>query len=185
MAITMMLRLVEKHALTPPNVRHIQVYSHPQRLPHTNRPVVNSPLEAKFSVQYCVSRALMHGKVLIEHFEGNAWADREAQRLLKLVDVAPHPTMTDKPWCAEVIVETADGRTLSEKTEYLMGRGKPNPMSEAEMRVKFEDCVSRILPADQTARLFEMLGSFESIENMRDLTALCAAPSSASSAAAE
>ena len=185
MAITMMLRLVEKHGLTPPNVRHIQVYSHPQRLPHTNRPTVSSALEAKFSVQYCVSRALMHGKVSIDHFEGDAWADAEAQRLLKLVDVAPHPTMTDKPWCAEVIVETADGRKLSEKTEYLMGRGKPNPMSETEMRVKFEDCVSRILPADQTARLFDMLGSFENIRDLRDLTALCEAPASASSAAAE
>jgi 2-methylcitrate dehydratase PrpD len=166
-------------------VRRIQVYSHPQRLPHTNRPTVSSALEAKFSVQYCVARALMHGKVLITHFEGDAWADEEAQRLLKLVDVAPHPTMTDKPWCAEVIVETADGRTLSEKTEYLMGRGKPNPMSESEMRIKFEDCVTRVLPAEQTARLFETLGSFETIADMRELTALCEAPTSASSAAAE
>lgn len=183
MAITMMLQLVEKHGLTPPQVRHIQVYSHPQRLPHTNRPTVCSELEAKFSVQYCVSRALMHGKVVIDHFEGDAWADQEAQRLLKLVDAGSHPTMTDKPWCAEVIVETVDGRTLSEKTDYLMGRGKPNPMSEAEMRVKFEDCVTRVLPADQTARLFERMLGFEDIGNMRDLTALCEAPDAASAAA--
>lgn len=183
MAITMMLQLVEKHGLAPPQVKHIQVYSHPQRLPHTDRPSVGSALEAKFSVQYCVSRALMHGKVLIEHFEGDAWADEEAQRLLKLVEAGPHPTMTDKPWCAEVIVETMDGRKLSEKTEYLMGRGKPNPMSEAEMRVKFEDCVTRVLPADRTARLFERMLGFEEIANMRDLTALCETPGKASAAA--
>lgn len=183
MAITMMLQLVEKHGLTPPQVKQIQVYSHPQRLPHTDRPSVGSALEAKFSVQYCVARALIHGKVLIDHFEGDAWADAEAQRLLKLVKAGPHPTMTDKPWCAEVIVETVDGRKLSEKTEYLMGRGKPNPMSEAEMRVKFEDCVTRVLPADQTVRLFERMLGFEEIGNMRDLTALCEAPGTASAAA--
>lgn len=183
MAITMMLQLVEKHGLTPLQVKQIQVYSHPQRLPHTDRPSVGSALEAKFSVQYCVARALMHGKVLIEHFEGDAWADAEAQRLLKLVEAGPHPTMTDKPWCAEVIVETVDGRKLSEKTEYLMGRGKPNPMSEAEMRVKFEDCVTRVLPADQTARLFERMLGFEEFGNLRDLTALCEAPGTASAAA--
>jgi hypothetical protein len=34
MAISMMLNLVEKHGLTPEMVRHIQIYSHPQRLPH-------------------------------------------------------------------------------------------------------------------------------------------------------
>jgi 2-methylcitrate dehydratase PrpD len=183
MAITMMLQLVEKHGLTPPQVNQIQVYSHPQRLPHTDRPSVGSALEAKFSVQYCVARALMHGKVLIEHFAGDAWADAEAQRLLKLVKAGPHPTMTDKPWCAEVIVETVDGRKLSEKTEYLMGRGKPNPMSEAEMRVKFEDCVTRVLPADQTVRLFERMLGFEEIGNLRNLTALCEALGPASAAA--
>jgi 2-methylcitrate dehydratase PrpD len=185
MAISMMLNLVEKHGLTPEMVRHIQIYSHPQRLPHTNRPTVASPLEAKFSVQYCVARALMHGKVLIGHFEGDAWADPQAQALLKIAEAGPHPTMTDKPWCAEVIVETKSGETLSEKTEYLMCRGIPNPMSEAEMRVKFEDCVSRVLPADQTARLFEMLGTFEDLPDMRTLTDACVPTGAPAIAAAE
>lgn len=81
--------------------------------------------------------------------------------------------MADKPWCAEVIVDTRDGRRLSEKTEYLMGRGRPNPMSESEMWVKFENCVSRVLPADQITRLFDELGSFESLGSIRQLTALC------------
>jgi hypothetical protein len=81
--------------------------------------------------------------------------------------------MVDKPWSAEVIVTTRDGRRLSEKTEYLMGRGRPNPMSETEMWVKFEDCVSRVLPADQVTRLFNALGRFESLASIRDLTALC------------
>ena len=40
----------------------IEILTHPQRLPHTNRPTVSSSLEAKFSVQYCVARALMHGR---------------------------------------------------------------------------------------------------------------------------
>ncbi len=185
MAITMMLNLVQKHGLTPENVRHVQIYSHAQRLPHTNRPEVRSALEAKFSVQYCVARALMHGKVLLEHFEGDAWADREAQALLKISEAGPHPTMTDKPWCSEVIVETKTGETLSEKTEYIMGRGIPNPMSEDEMRVKFEDCVSRVLSADQIARLFDMLGKFETIGDLRTLSKACEAPESAEIAAAE
>ena len=185
MAITMMLNLVEKHGLTPESVRHIQIYSHPQRLPHTNRPTVTSALEAKFSVQYCVARALMHGKILLAHFEGDAWRDAEAHRLMTITDAGPHPTMTDKPWCAEVIVETQDGRMLSEKTEYLMGRGKPNPMSEAEMRVKFEDCVSRVLPSERIGPLFDRLLAFEEIDDIRDLTAMCEAPASPATQAAE
>jgi 2-methylcitrate dehydratase PrpD len=185
MAVTMMLNLVKKHGLTPEMVKHIQIYSHPQRLPHTNRPTVSTALEAKFSVHYCVARALMHGKVLIEHFEGDAWADKQAQALLKLAEAGPHPTMTDKPWCAEVIVETKSGETLSEMTEYLMCRGKPNPMSEEEMRVKFEDCASQSLPTDQIPRILEMLGAFETLPDMRTLTKACEAPGSPATAAAE
>ncbi len=173
MAITMMLNLKDKHGLTPEQVRRVEIYTHPQRLPHTDRPTVSSALEAKFSVQYCVTRALMHGKVLLDHFEGDAWANPQAQALLKVMQTGPHSTMTDKPWCAEVIVETHDGRRLSEQTEYLMGRGRPNPMSEAEMWVKFEDCVSRVLPAEQIAQLFAELGRFESLDSIRQLTALC------------
>ncbi|PON14568.1 MmgE/PrpD family protein [Candidatus Entotheonella serta] len=173
MAITMMLNLKDKHGLTPEQVRRVEIYTHPQRLPHTDRPTVSSALEAKFSVQYCVARALMHGKVLLDHFEGDAWANPHAQALLKVMQTGPHSTMTDKPWCAEVIVETHDGRRLSEQTEYLMGRGRPNPMSEAEMWVKFEDCVSRVLPAEQIAQLFAELGRFESLDSIRQLTALC------------
>jgi len=130
-------------------------------------------LEAKFSVQYCVARALMHGKVLLDHFEGDAWANPQAQALLKVMQTGPHPTMTDKPWSAEVIVDTQDGRRLSEKTEYLMGRGRPNPMSETEMWVKFEDCVSRVLPADQITRLFNTLSRFERLASIREFTVQC------------
>ena len=46
-------------------------------------------------------------------------------------------------------------------------------MSKAELWVKFADCVSRVLPADQISRLFGALGRFEDLASIRDLTALC------------
>jgi hypothetical protein len=115
----------------------------------------------------------MHGKVSLDHFEGDAWANPQAQALLKVMQTGPHPMMTDKPWCAEVIVDTHDGQRLSAKTEYLMGRGRLNPMSEAEMWVKFADCVARVLPADQITRLFDTLSQFERLGSIRDLTMQC------------
>ncbi len=115
----------------------------------------------------------MHGNVLLEHFEGDAWADPQAQALLRVSAADPHPTMTDLPWSAEVVVDTVEGQRLSEKTAYLLGRGKENPMSEAEMWVKFEDCVSRVLADEQIAQLFAQLGELERISSLRDLTTLC------------
>ncbi len=173
MAITMMLNLKEKYHLAPEQVRRVQILTHPQRLPHTNRPTVSSSLEAKFSVQYCVARALMHGKVLLEHFEGDAWANPQAQALLELMEAGPHPSMGDFPWSAEVTVETVDNQQLSERIDYLMMRGKENPMSESEMWVKFEDCVSRVLAPNQIKPLFERLATFEELADLRELSAMC------------
>ena len=172
-AITMMLNLKEKYHLAPEQVRRVQILTHPQRLPHTNRPTVSSSLEAKFSVQYCVARALMHGKVLLEHFEGDAWANPQAQALLELMEAGPHPSMGDFPWSAEVTVETVDNQQLSERIDYLMMRGKENPMSESEMWVKFEDCVSRVLAPNQIKPLFERLATFEELADLRELSAMC------------
>ena len=115
----------------------------------------------------------MHGKVRLDHFAGDAWADPQVQALLGLTDAGPHPTMGDLPWSAEVIVETVDGQRLSDKTAYLMMRGKENPMSQAEMWVKFEDCMSRVLPDAHIIQLFDQLGEFERLSSMRDLTVLC------------
>ena len=89
------------------------------------------------------------------------------------MDTGPHPTMGDLPWSAEVIVETTEGQHLSEKIDYLMMRGKENPMSETEMWVKFEDCAALVLPQTQIRQLFDMLGDIEHLANLQDLTALC------------
>ncbi len=50
--------LVREHGLTPDMVQHVDCWTHPRRLAHTNRPDPRSALDAKFSVQYCVARAL-------------------------------------------------------------------------------------------------------------------------------
>lgn len=172
-AIVTMLKLRETHHLTPDMVSHIQIHSHPRRLPHTNRPTVSSGLEAKFSVQYATACALVHGTVALEHFEKNSWSDPQVQALMEKTSVAGHDSVKELPWGAEVIVKTTDGRSLSAKTEYLLGRGKENPMSPTEMWVKFEDCVSRVLSDEQTTQLFTKLHELENFSSLRELTTLC------------
>ena len=91
-AIDAMLILRERHRLTPGEVAKIESITHDRALAHTDRPDPRSSLDAKFSVQYCVARALMHGDVTFEHVrrEYNKDADRlsnlgmdEAERSLR------------------------------------------------------------------------------------------------------
>ena len=62
-AIDAMITLRQRHQLNLDQVERIETITHGSALAHTNRPDPRSALDAKFSVQYCVARALMHGGV--------------------------------------------------------------------------------------------------------------------------
>ena len=57
-AIAMMLKLVKEEGITADQARRIDILAHRRRLPHTDNPRPQSPLEANFSIQYTTARAL-------------------------------------------------------------------------------------------------------------------------------
>jgi 2-methylcitrate dehydratase PrpD len=170
--IDAMLALVEEHALTPAMVDRVDSWTHPRRLAHTNRPNPRSALDAKFSVQYCLARALMHGRVILDHFEGDAYKDRDAQALLPCIHAAPHPDMSMANidhFGGEVQVQTKDGRRLSAKVDRPLGRGPEKPLPRSRLEAKFLDCARRALePADAT-RVLRIIEKFDELENVGDL----------------
>jgi 2-methylcitrate dehydratase PrpD len=74
-ALDAMLMLVREHDLTPAQVERVDSFTHPRRLAHTDRPDPNSELDAKFSVQYCLARALTDRAIKLEHFIGDSFRD--------------------------------------------------------------------------------------------------------------
>jgi len=176
-AINCMVTLVRDHGLTAEDAAGIEILTNPRRLPHTDNPNPQTGLQAKFSLQYVTARALTDGRVVLEHFEGEAFADAGVGRLLPLIRVGEHPDMaasSENQFGAEVIVTTGDGNRLSARIDHQIGRGPANPMSRDELWEKFEDCAGRALPKDRIMPLFEMLENFESLNAVADLTAAIA-----------
>ena len=81
-AISMMLALREQEGVRAADVAGIEIMPHRRRLPHTDNPDPRTPLQAKFSVQYVVARALLDGAVRLKHFEGEAHLEPAVQALL-------------------------------------------------------------------------------------------------------
>ena len=173
-AINCMLRLVRDEGLKPEDAAKIEILTNPRRLPHTDNPDPKSGLEAKFSIQYAVARALTDGRVGFEHFEGDAFADPGPRALMALMTTGEHPDMpADSPqqFAAEVIVTAKGGTRLSARQDHEIGRGPANPMSGDELWQKFRDCAGRALPEERIGPLFEMLGQFETLASLAELTA--------------
>jgi 2-methylcitrate dehydratase PrpD len=168
-AVDAMLILVREHGLTPATVQRVDSWTHPRRLAHTNRPDPQSELDAKFSVQYCLARGLVSGRVAIEHFEGDSYRDPAVQAVLKRVHAAPHPEMsmdTFEHFGAEVRVTMTDGRVLTQKVSRPLGRGPENPLPVELLEAKFLNCAQRTLPAGAARGLLTLLRGLETVADL-------------------
>ncbi len=176
-AINCMVELVDDKGLKPGDAAGIEILANPRRLPHTDNPNPENGLEAKFSMHYVVARALTDGRVGLDHFEGDAYADPAVRKVMAVIRVGAHPDMgadTENQFGAEVIVTTTGGDRISVRRDHELGRGPGNPMSRDELWAKFEDCVQRALPGERVLPLFEMLENLDGLSSMADLTAAIA-----------
>jgi len=171
-AIDAMIILKQKYGLTPDNVAKIETVTHERALVHTNRPQPNSTLDAKFSVQYCVARALLDGDVKFQHFEGDTYRDPAVRKLLDRVTASTHTHkakgMRDH-YEGKVRVTTADGRTLEAGVELPL-RGPTNLAPPDRLLAKFNDCAARVLRPDGSERVLGLLQRFETLDDTRQLT---------------
>jgi 2-methylcitrate dehydratase PrpD len=171
-------------------VAKIEITPHRRRLPHTDNPSPQTTLQAKFSVQYAVARALLDSAVRIADLEGDAHFDTRIRPLLARTTAFAHPDMADDAeaqFSAEVRVTLNDGRVLSRRVDDMTGRGGDHPTSSEELWEKLDDCARRALPKEDIMPLFERLETLERPPTSGAVTRLLAKrpPSGAVSAAAK
>lgn len=155
-------------------IERVEVWTHPRRLRHTNRPVVKTALEAKFSVQYVVARALRTGRVGIRDFEPDAVNEPAVATLMRRVSAAPMPS---ERWGAdhfpaEVSLTLDDGSTLRTRVERPRGNGPAEALTDTELRRKFDDCcASAGLDAPAITATGERLLTLEHVTDLEELLA--------------
>ncbi len=172
-AVDAMLMLVRENELTPELVERVDSWTHPRRLAHTNRPDPQSELDAKFSVQYCLARALLDRRVSLEHFEADNFRKPEIRALLPCIHAAPHPDMSmasTEHFGAEVRVTLTDGRVLSKSVARPLGRGPENPLPMELLQAKFLNCATRALPMDAAEKLLTMLRQIDAVADISRVT---------------
>jgi 2-methylcitrate dehydratase PrpD len=172
-AIDAVLKLVEKHNLNTAKIKTIRSWTHPRRFRHTNRPNPKSGLDAKFSVQYCIARAVIHRAVLLEHFEDNAVSDLQTRDLMRRIESQETETpsgSTTEHFFADVEIVTSEGNTLSAFVPYPDGRNRRYPLPDGKLDAKFLNCVSNKLRPDTSTILLGLLKEIEMVDNIKALS---------------
>ena len=176
-ALDAMLGLVREHKPAVDDVERVDVWTHSRRLEHTNRPDPKSDLDAKFSVQYCMARAITDRRITIEHFDGTAHEEPKVRKVLPRVHAAPYTTAqfpAENHFGAEVKVTLRGGKVLSAKIDQPYGRTSDNPLPASLLKEKFENCAARALPKERIAPLYSAIQGFENLKDAREITAIIA-----------
>jgi len=173
-SIAAMLSLVHDDGLKAADVAAIDIYVHPRRLRHTNTAFPKSVLQAKFSQQYAVARALLDGAVKLKDFENDAFLQSDIVELLNITTATAFEdgaTPSGGTWDAEVHVTLKDGGKRTKRIDNMVGRSGDNAMSRDELYAKFADCASKIIAKSDADAAFDGLMD---LENCADIAALTA-----------
>jgi len=186
-ALDAMIEIVEAHRIALEEVSQIDVWTHARRLAHTNRPDPRSDLEAKFSVQYCVARAFLHSRVILEHFEANASQDTDVRKVMRQIRVQPYTEdqfPAENHFGGEVRIVLTNGQVYSAKVQNALGRTSANPLPAERVRRKFENCAGRVLASPYVARIHDAVAHLEELPNIREFLNLIAEGTAAAKTAA-
>lgn len=176
-AIDAMLQLVRQHQLHAGKVRRIQAWIHGRRLQHTNRPLPLSALDAKFSLQYVLARALLDGRVSLDHFVGEAHETADVRALLLKIEVDAYDSRLfpdTNHFGGAVRLTLEDGSVLQAKVEQALGRTSDQPLPQALLEAKFALCAATVLRPEAAEAVVSQVSQIEHLSNMRKLSELLA-----------
>jgi len=169
-----MLELRQK-GLLPENVKRIdvRVVDMTERILEHHRP--QTGLEAKFSMEYCLARALVSGSVELDHFLDEAVVEEDIVRLIERTHMEVDPVMTEEwvwgtPRATEVSVELEDGETMWNRAD--LPPGSPGNFPRDLLETKFEDCFRRTPVVGVAQDIVERIDHLEECEDIRELTAM-------------
>ena len=172
-AIDALLEVLERRRIEADDVVRLDACIHERRLRHTDRPQPRSALDAKFSLQYVLARALVDGRVGVADFEGESYRDERVQAVLPRIHVAPYDEMqfgAANHFGGSVRLTLRDGSVETAKVEQALGRTSANPLPRERLHRKFALCAASVLHDDAIADISALIDSIEAIADMRTLT---------------
>ena len=169
LALDAITDIMGQTSIDPTQVDRIDVivdFDPPRSLIH-DRP--QSSLEGKFSMQYCLSAALIDGKIGLGTFTDDQVLRQEAQAMIPKVTMRRSPEYVGQPSWTEafnqVDVHLQNGEVLSGRSDRIQ-EGALRGVTMPEIVAKFRDCAHTTLSGAVTE---ELVSSLQSIEELEDI----------------
>ena len=133
----------------------------------------DSPLSARLSIPYCVSRAAADGYIAMDQFQDEKIKEPRVQAFMKRVTLESVPAFNEKypgTLAAEVEIKTKDGKRFQGESIYPKGHPQ-NPMTGEEIKEKFRRLALNTLGRAQIDRIIETAFRLEKLKSAGELVA--------------
>ena len=167
-SIDAVLELKKKHGLTHRDIRKIRIASYKAGLDIIDNATPEGEYQAKFSIQYTVAHAIVHGSVRLNAFQPDRLNDPDVRTLMGKIEVVADPELSKgypKQRAAQVEIETTDGRTLAHFQPTR--KGDPEmPLTDEELNDKFLELAGPVIGEDKARALLAQLWRTETLQTV-------------------
>ena len=162
------LELKRQHNLTHKDIRKIRLASYKAGLDIIDNATPEGEYQAKFSIQYTVAHALVHGSVRLNAFLPERMSDPDVRALMQKIEVVADPELSKgypTQRAAQVEIETNDGRRLSHFQPYR--KGDPElPLTDDELNDKFLELAIPVIGDAKASALLNELWRTDKLANV-------------------
>jgi 2-methylcitrate dehydratase PrpD len=161
------------------SIKHIEVERHPDwALYHQNK-APQTYHEAQVSLPYSIAVAFKEGKALLGQYTDRKLKDRQLQRIMNRTEITVNEKLPRGVSC-KMTVTTEDGSKFVSEVDYPKGSVQ-NPMSDAEIRIKFDTLATPVIGEQRAQRIAELVANIEKSNDVGALMRLTAKPKTVAS----
>src|SRR6476620_6680990 len=167
-AIDAVLAIKQQYGITHKDVKRIRLASYKAGLDIIDNGTPDGEYQAKFSIQYTVAHALVHGSVRLNAFLADRMNDPDVRALMKKIEVVADPELSrgyPVQRAAQIEVETNDGRTL--RHFQPTRKGDPEmPLTDEELEDKFLELATPVIGEMRARSLLQELWRIEQLPSL-------------------
>jgi 2-methylcitrate dehydratase PrpD len=142
---------------------------HPLAIELAGKTQPRTPLEAKFSLAFCIALGLKGYTASAADFSSARLQDTEIQQIAERVNLKAEPSLRET--AARISLTASNGSQHEAETAFALGNPE-NPMRWADMKAKFMALTERRLGASADA-LFERLRTLERASDLAAVARYC------------
>jgi 2-methylcitrate dehydratase PrpD len=172
-AIDCALEIRRAHAPALAKIRSIVVRRHPDWSEYHRNPAPRTYHEAQVSLPYSIAIALLEGNALLDQYTDRKLANAAVRRLMGLTRIETDPKLPRGVSC-HTTMTMASGEAYVSQVDFPKGSVQ-NPMSDDELRAKFESLSVPVVGRVRAARIADTVAAIEKCPDVGQLMRLTVA----------